>query len=876
MSATIVPSFAPTDAAEAIDYAKVCKVFTGHHTATMYDRQEAILSKLARIYKNGLVRKDLPSLSKVLELAMEKINSGAEVLIPPFEKLLGLACLPFAQHLPGEAEQTPSDHITEMAVMLARITSMKTVATAELASRALLILIGGKSATDDDFEPKANLKTIFINPMKMKVKDAKAVKERERKVKMESDTYFVQIEKSEAIESLIESLNLHTTPTPHLAILKILCKLSTSHPSAKKLSQDSSLVTLLKVLLSTRNDSVFSLVTEILWNLLSSPKLKHRTATFIGQHCLLMYRATGRAMITLAFENTIQKTLHHAHKNLRNEFALVINAIVELCPESAEMAGESGFVRTVGHYLMGHELGVMTNMFRMSESKAADSVILPKFLFTNSPQDFEFKKILLQLALQLCTHHTPNLTDLLSAGLLEFLLLYLETDSTNDGLRVWNRALQLAPLQLQAIGFLNAILPQIPQKWASVNGNAVLLEYLTNVLRAAQTPAEAGIGGGTPASDAAGEVAVVKDAEAEKGRVGNPGNGLVGGTLRLLSRISELGPSQKRALGNQGAFSVLIAILTDRNQRSDIWRSAFLICSSLCQGCKSNKTLFGECGGVEMILPFLVYSSADPKETESVILSAVECIWGSICGSGTTEASFFAADGIFALLDLLSKSSYIGQRHILGCLLDLLENPKARSHVLEWRSVEDEQKGIANFLITLWNTEEQRLGVPLGHLGTLVDEKKPLAGKLQTAHEEHSRDGFVVAELAENLRQPAQAKIYSMFCKLGFDGFEESISVQEQIKLALIAKYLDFKIGEVWEEISDELDYMGIRPISPDLDCINTAKHVIVEKANAIQQKQDEIIKRKNEAERIQEDHFYNQYIKQRGISPGPLSAAAQ
>ncbi|KAJ3068861.1 hypothetical protein HDU99_003087, partial [Rhizoclosmatium hyalinum] len=139
-------------------------------------------------------------------------------------------------------------------------------------------------------------------------------------------------------------------------------------------------------------------------------------------------------------------------------------------------------------------------------------------------------------------------------------------------------------------------------------------------------------------------------------------------------------------------------------------------------------------------------------------------------------------------------------------------------------------------------------------------------------HEDHSKDGFVVEELSENLR----AKIYSMFCKLGFDGFEEEITVEEQIKLALIAKYLDFKIGEVWEEISDELDYEGIRPISPDLDCINTAKQVIVEKAQAIQQKQADLIKRKNEAERLQEDMFLSTYIKQRGISRKPSSSPAQ
>ena len=45
----------------------------------------------------------------------------------------------------------------------------------------------------------------------------------------------------------------------------------------------------------------------------------------------------------------------------------------------------------------------------------------------------------------------------------------------------------------------------------------------------------------------------------------------------------------------------------------------------------------------------------------------------------------------------------------MGCALDLLENPKARSHILEWRSVVNESRGIAHLLIDMWNEEEQML-----------------------------------------------------------------------------------------------------------------------------------------------------------------------
>ena len=53
-----------------------------------------------------------------------------------------------------------------------------------------------------------------------------------------------------------------------------------------------------------------------------------------------------------------------------------------------------------------------------------------------------------------------------------------------------------------------------------------------------------------------------------------------------------------------------------------------------------------------------------------------------------------------------------------------------------------------------------------------------------------------------------------------------------------ITKYLDFKIGEVWVEISDELAFEGIRPISPDQECIETVKEIFLGKVEGVRQKQ--------------------------------------
>lgn len=70
------------------------------------------------------------------------------------------------------------------------------------------------------------------------------------------------------------------------------------------------------------------------------------------------------------------------------------------------------------------------------------------------------------------------------------------------------------------------------------------------------------------------------------------------------------------------------------------------------------------------------------------------------------------------------------KRHIIGCLLDLLENPKTMYHILEWRTKKDSKKGIEHLLISIWCDEEIKLGVPQGKSGSVpAGLKFPLLGK---------------------------------------------------------------------------------------------------------------------------------------------------
>jgi hypothetical protein len=69
------------------------------------------------------------------------------------------------------------------------------------------------------------------------------------------------------------------------------------------------------------------------------------------------------------------------------------------------------------------------------------------------------------------------------------------------------------------------------------------------------------------------------------------------------------------------------------------------------------------------------------------------------------------------------------------------------------------------------------------------------------------------------------------------------------ITLKLVQKYLDFKIGEVWNEVSDELDCEGIRPVTPDAACIKVSKDTTIKKAEEVWERQHEVARRSEEVE---------------------------
>jgi hypothetical protein len=113
--------------------------------------------------------------------------------------------------------------------------------------------------------------------------------------------------------------------------------------------------------------------------------------------------------------------------------------------------------------------------------------------------------------------------------------------------------------------------------------------------------------------------------------------------------------------------------------------------------------------------------------------------------------------------------------------------------------------------------------------GVISDHKKPLMGILQQSvpimplkRFEPSRS---VLDLIDNMR----SKIYGFFCKLGFNDLS-GLNDEDFVTLCIIENFLDFKMGEIWQEIITELEMEGMKLDTADSEATDTILRAVEER----------------------------------------------
>ncbi|XP_039734082.1 cilia- and flagella-associated protein 69 isoform X5 [Pteropus medius] len=382
----------------------------------------------------------------------------------------------------------------------------------------------------------------------------------------------------------------------------------------------------------------------------------------------------------------------------------------------------------------------------------------------------------------------------------------------------WSAA-QYEELQLHAIATLSSVAPLLIEEYMLCQGNARILAFL--------------------------EWCESEDSFFTHGNsfhgTGGRGNKFahMRYTLRLLRAMVYLqDETVNNDLCEKGTIQQLIGIFKNTISKSndkeeaivlEIQSDILLILSGLCEHNIPRKEIFGT-EGVDVILHVL---KTDPKKFQSglgyivLLFSTLDSIWCCILGCYPSEDYFLEKEGIFLLLDLLALNQKKFCNLILGIMVEFCDNPKTTVHVNSWRGKKDQTA--ASLLIKLWRKEEKELGVKRDKHGKIIDTKKPLFTSFQEEQNIMPLPAdcptVAVMDVAENIR----AKIYAVLGKLDFENLP-GLSAEDFVTLCIIHRYLDFKIGEIWNEIYEEIKLEKLRPVTTDkniLEAITTASENI-------------------------------------------------
>ncbi|KAL7381186.1 hypothetical protein ABVT39_001708 [Epinephelus coioides] len=560
---------------------------------------------------------------------------------------------------------------------------------------------------------------------------------------------------------------------------------------------------------------------EILWNLLEKGS-KEATAQLSSIECVISLKE--------AFIHQLISGFRHSDLQLRNDLLVITTLITE---NLNSLINESLFAKQLVALVTFPELKSQNPLVR-------------NLKLTYNNEDFQMKKLLLNL-LVIMSKDSAALQLYKEERVMPALLTLVSPPASSSERRSASRQwspVQQEELQLQALATLSTIAPLMLDDYITCQGNSCLLLLLDWCV--AQDP----FFGQSHSSGGRGS----KKAQMRH-------------CIRVLRSVTSSGEDLvNEDLCDQGVINQLLGILMQMEASPDeedevtleIKSDIQLILSALCESDMHRKELFGS-EGVEMAVHFLrkgcnnFYNGLGHNK---LILSTVDCVRSCIVGCYTTEDYFLAKGGASLVLDLLRSSPRCVHCIVLATLLELCENPNTLSHILSWRDVGGQTA--PRLLLQLWRDEEEKLKVSRTRHGGIADPQRPILSHYQQEDTQLSFPATTlsaaVLELSENLR----SKIYLIFCKLGFQGLP-GLSGKDYVTLSIIRRYLDFKVSEVWEEISRELSLEGVRPITPDEEALSTIHKVSEDTASRAVAEQNSILEQLEKDDIDKEELMYTE-----------------
>ncbi|RUS81453.1 hypothetical protein EGW08_010793 [Elysia chlorotica] len=783
---------------QPVNLKRIIKLLTDPHSLMLYERHVHALSRMARHFANGFPMKDLVQVFKILNVCADRVDSNP-IYEQPILEILKLCSLPFLM-------EKSSDELVYEQIVVESVSQL-----------GYLMRI-----------PSSDVRKQICNTL-LKFTTMKVAQSVQCLKPTTLDYNNKMVEFSDISETLVKSLALLETDLPSkLKVLEILQLFSKS--SAKNCDQmlfvDGGRRICSRLMDPDPSGQLLFRSVDILWNLMENGDKAVLAKQLNNLSCISQLRD--------AFVYQLTQGYSHYDRQLRNDLLVLATLVATQCPETPFV--ETGFAKQ------------LTLFATFQEVKSHNALVRHLKLLTNH-EDFELRKLLFNILVVLSKDTT--VVSILSEGhLLLALFSFVRANDRKTGPREWTPA-QFEELQLQAMASLCTLCPLMLEDYMTCQGSTRLLLLL--------------------------EWCVGPDEFCGQGNSfhGTSGRGSKKAQMRHCLRLMRSVVSTEdefllQDLADQGAINQLIdtctkwvlnTAFTQRTEENDaveieMQSDILFILSCLCDGDMHRKELFG-IQGVDMVVRYL---RTDTKLLSSglghhkLLLASIDCTWCAIVGCYITEDYFLEKEGVFLLFDLLEVCPKNMHNVILGCLLDLCENPKTVNHVLTWRGKDG--CTASHLLCQIWRQEESEIGVKRDNEGAIYDVHKPLMGRIQAEMGVVPMPASCVSQAVADVGENMRAKVYSLFCKMGFTDLP-GLTVEDHVTLTIIEKYLDFKMGEVWSETISELQEENVRPVTPDQEAIEAISRAIEERAQIVLSTQSELLEAQRNQDILDEQEFY-------------------
>ncbi|XP_057683985.1 cilia- and flagella-associated protein 69-like isoform X1 [Corythoichthys intestinalis] len=766
-----------------LDLGKVVSLLEDPLTTNMHERQIFVLKKLMKRKQQGFRLRELASFTRIIDVCCEKAKINPEYCRILCEAL-NICRLPFLK----EKMSDELNYAEDVKQFLSRMGYLMSVPDSEVRRQVV-----------------ESVKSFYScpAPSKPSLDDPQPT----------SPGYRLQLlERSDLAKTLFLSIAaLEKEPAIKLLLLQTLQMLSSTSEMncALMLSVRGAESICLHMNEPDPSGMVLFHTSEILWNLLERGNKSEVASQLNSLECAISLKE--------AFTHTLLNTSRHVDLQVRNDLLVLTTLFAE---NSSTLLIESLFARLLVALSTFPEL-------------ATQDPLVSQLKLTYNMEDLQMKKLLLNLLVVMSRNSAAIPIFKKEQVILALLTLAKPPTATLEvkvGYRNWS-SVQVEELQLQALAVLATVTPLMLDHYMSCYGNVELLHLLD---WCARQDGYFGQGHSFHATGGRGS----KKAHLRY-------------CIRLMRSVTSLADTTlNQDLCDQGTIHLVLGLLMEMESTPgeedaitvEMKSDMQMILSALCEGDMHKKELFGS-EGVEMTVHFLrrgagmFYSGLGHNK---LLLSTLVCLRTCIVGCYTTEDCFLAEDGVLVLLDLLNSSPRNVHGVVLATLLELCDNQNTVPHILSW----SDSDGLMapSLLLRLWRQEEENLGIKRNEHGGILDPKQPILAHRKVDDKQLMSNLDTVSATVLEMQENLLAKIYLTLCRIGFEDLP-GLSIKDRVTLSIIKRYLDFKVSEVWDEITRELKLEGIRPVTPDKEILHTAWLMSQRAAEAVVNEQEEILR---------------------------------